>query len=86
MREALARIRAEYLEMPGMRLTEPQVARLCGYAPALCHAALDALVQEAFLCVKPDGTYARTADGVATLRPRPLKAYDRAAVRIPAAS
>jgi hypothetical protein len=59
----LGRIRAEYLEMPGLRLTPEQAQRLCGVERALCQTVLDALVAEKFLCVKPDGHYARLTDG-----------------------
>jgi hypothetical protein len=57
------RIRAEYLEMPGLRLTLAQAQRLCGADRAECLAALDALVDTKFLCRKPDGAYARLSDG-----------------------
>jgi hypothetical protein len=60
--QALERVRAEYLEMPGMRLTARQVQRLCGVEAADCLSALDALVARKFLCVNRDGTYARSAD------------------------
>jgi hypothetical protein len=59
----LTRLRAEYLEMPGLRLTREQAQRLCGIERALCKAVLDTLVGENFLCVKPDGSYARVTDG-----------------------
>jgi len=70
----VARLRAEYLEMPGMRLTFQQVQRLCGVEPTLCKMALDALVEAKFLCVKTDGTYARLTDAEGTARPRSAKA------------
>jgi hypothetical protein len=57
--DALTRIRAEYLELPGLRLTPAQAQRLWGVEPALCDTLLDALVDEKFLCVKPDGQYMR---------------------------
>jgi len=69
----LDRLRAEFLEMPGLRLTAEQVHRLCGVERAACASALDALVEERFLCAKPDGTYVRTSDGHLTRR-RPAKA------------
>ena len=59
----LERLRAEFLEMPGLRLTAEQVHRLCGVERAACTLALDALVEEKFLCAKPDGTYVRTTEG-----------------------
>jgi hypothetical protein len=46
----LTRIRAEYLEMPGLRLTVPQAQRLCGVEGVSCKTVLDALVAERFLC------------------------------------
>ena len=42
----LTRIRAEYLEMPGLRLTPDQTERLCGVERALCQIVLDALVND----------------------------------------
>ena len=60
----LNRVRAEYLEMPGLRLTSEQTGRLCGVERALCQSVLDALVVEKFLCVTPDGRYARSSDEV----------------------
>jgi len=69
----LKRMRAEYLEMPGLRLTLEQAQRLCGLERALCKMVLDALVADNFLCVKSDGAYARLTEGVIS-RPRPVKA------------
>jgi hypothetical protein len=57
------RIRAEYLEMPGLRLTVAQAQRLCGVERALCQRVLDMLVDANFLCLKSDGAYARVTDG-----------------------
>jgi hypothetical protein len=61
--DVLARLRGEYLEMPGLRLTAEQVQRLCGIERMLCQSILDRLVDGAFLSVNPDGTYARLMDG-----------------------
>jgi hypothetical protein len=60
--QILERLRAEYLEMPGMRLNLEQVQRLCGIERSMCKVALDALVETKFLCVRPDGSYVRLAD------------------------
>ena len=60
----LNRVRAEYLEMPGLRLTPEQTGRLCGVERALCQSVLDALVVEKFLCVTSDGRYARVSNDV----------------------
>jgi len=59
----LERVRAEYLEMPGLRLTVEQVRRLFGVEGPLCQRVLDGLVSAQLLCAKSDGTYARVTDG-----------------------
>jgi hypothetical protein len=69
----LTRLRAEYLEMPGLRLTPEQAQRLCGVERALCKTVLDVLVADKFLCVKSGGAYARLTDGIIS-RSRPVKA------------
>ena len=66
------RVRAEYLEMPGMRLKAEQVQRLCGVEQKTCQIALDTLVTAKFLFVNSDGHYARLTDGQ-FFRPRPAK-------------
>src|SRR4051794_560354 len=66
------RTRAEYLEMPGLRLTPAQAQRLFDIEPVVCERVLNKLVEDKFLCLKADGTYARLTDGVPS--PRPLKA------------
>jgi DNA-binding GntR family transcriptional regulator len=58
----LNRIRGEFLEMPGLRLTCEQAQRLYGLDQALCQRALDRLVVAGFLCVMANRTYARVAD------------------------
>jgi hypothetical protein len=45
----LTHIRAEYQEMPGLRLTLAQAQRLCGMERALRRMVLDVLVDES-LC------------------------------------
>jgi hypothetical protein len=59
----IERIRAEYLEMPGLRLSATQAERLCGVERTLFKAVLDALVDAKFLTVSPAGLYVRTSDG-----------------------
>jgi hypothetical protein len=70
----IQRSRAEYLEMPGLRLTLAQAQRFCGVDSALCERTLSELVDLKFLCIKPDGTYARVVDGVDRPHPYPVKA------------
>ena len=69
----LKRIRAEFLEMPGLRLNLEQAHRLCGVERTLCRTVLDVLVDEKFLCVKSSGAYARLTDGNVS-RSSPAKA------------
>jgi hypothetical protein len=57
--QILQRIRAEYLEMPGLSLSPEQVQRLCGMDRALCASVLEALVETGFLSRRSDGGYAR---------------------------
>jgi hypothetical protein len=61
-RQAFERIRAEYAEMPGMRLTAAQVKRLSGVGLAVCRQVLDDLVRARFLEARPDGSYSRAAE------------------------
>jgi hypothetical protein len=61
-RAAFDRIRAEFLDMPGMRLTLEQVERLSGVERAVCKCVLDDLVCAKFLGVLPQGGYGRLAD------------------------
>src|ERR1700733_6305420 len=55
--------RSEFMAMPGMRLQGRQVQRLCGIEQTMCQRALDSVLTSTFLCLKPDGTYARATDG-----------------------
>ena len=61
-RAVLERIRAEYVEMPGLTLKAEQVQRLCGVEPSTCERVLETLVDDKFLCQKPDGAYSRVDD------------------------
>jgi hypothetical protein len=60
--QAVERIRYDFLEMPGMRLTFAQVTRLSGLEEAICRQVLEDLVRAQFLCVRPDHRYARRID------------------------
>lgn len=57
--EAFHRIRAEYLEMPGLRLTAQQLHRLSGVDVVTCVTVLDDLVRAKFLQAAADGIYLR---------------------------
>jgi hypothetical protein len=64
-RQAFDRIRAEYQEMPGMRLTLQQVERLSAVEASICRRVLEDLVRAKFLRADSDGAYRRaTADVV----------------------
>jgi len=60
--QLLTRIRSEYREMPGLRLTLLQARRLWGLDVLTCSAALAALQTAGFLAVTRDGAYV-LADG-----------------------
>jgi hypothetical protein len=71
--DLVEQVRAEYLEMPGLWLKAEQVQRLCGIERTICQMVLDELVAARFLCVKPDGHYARSTEGCSS-RSQPSKA------------
>jgi len=60
----LRRIRGEYLEMPGLRLTRPQAQRLWGLDEQTCVKLLEQLVDLKFLVVGANGNYMRRAEGI----------------------
>lgn len=51
------RIRGEYLEMPGLRLTVPQACRLWQVDRDACETILHTLLAEKVLAVTADGAY-----------------------------
>jgi len=55
----LTRIQAEYREMPGMHLTEPQIQRLWGLDRITCAAVVEALLSEHILMKTRHGAYVR---------------------------
>jgi hypothetical protein len=58
------RVRGEFTEMPGMRLTIAQAARLFGLTVRIAEAVLDELSQASFLRRSCDGKYALAADSL----------------------
>ena len=70
--EVLRRVQGEFLEMPGLRLTEPQARRLWGLDAASCDALLGALVDAKFLFRTRDGAFMRVEHAA------PVKALDPA--------
>ncbi len=51
-------VKAEYLEMPGLQLTKPQIRRLWGLDAHTCDLLLDALIADGFLTKSNHDTYA----------------------------
>jgi len=63
--QILDRICGEFLEMPGLRLTQGQAKRLWGLDDRTCTDVLKALQKEGFLQQLDDGTFGRSSDGPA---------------------
>jgi hypothetical protein len=61
----LTRVRGEFLEMPGLRLTSAQARRLWNLDAAVCDALLTALVDTQFLFRTRDGAFMRIERRVA---------------------
>ena len=59
--DLLARIRAEYLEMPGLRLTAPQAQCLFGLDAETWEGVLTALLDARFLARTHTGQFAMAA-------------------------
>jgi hypothetical protein len=57
------RIRGEYKEMPGLRLSPRQASRLWSVDCSTCADMLDALVESGFLRRDRNGLYARSHGG-----------------------
>jgi len=59
--DILYRIRGEYREMPGLRLTPAQAQRLWGLDRAACDLLLAELVSTGFLARTRDGAFIRSS-------------------------
>jgi DNA-binding IclR family transcriptional regulator len=53
----LQQVRREYLEMPGLHLTLPQMRRLWGLSGSACETLVNALVEQHFLTKAADDSY-----------------------------
>ena len=60
----LSRVRAEYLEMPGLSLTERQMQRLWGLDQVTCSLIIAVLVGSGFLFETPKRAYVLNAHSV----------------------
>jgi len=72
------RIRADYMEMPGLELTLPQAVRLWTIGLDDCRFVIDALVEAGFLKWTPRRTIVRTG---ATFRAWPATQATNISVR-----
>jgi hypothetical protein len=59
IQEVVRRVRGEFLEMPGLRLTRQQARRLWRLDETACDAVLGALVDARFLARTRDGAFVR---------------------------
>jgi hypothetical protein len=57
--DLIRRVRGEYLEMPGLKLTGAQASRLWGLDIATCQHLLNVLLDMRFLARTGDGRYSR---------------------------
>ncbi|HET9831081.1 MAG TPA: hypothetical protein VFP91_05215 [Vicinamibacterales bacterium] len=57
--QVVNRIRAEFVEMPDLKLTIEEIQRLCDVNRSLCEAAIESLVQAQFLYETSDRRYTR---------------------------
>jgi hypothetical protein len=62
--EVVRRVRGEYLEMPGLRLTPEQARRLWRLDKRSCDAVLGVLVADQFLARTADGAFVRNDGSV----------------------
>lgn len=75
--EVLRRVQGEFMEMPGLRVTEAQARRLWGLDAASCDACLGTLVEANFLFKTRDGAFMRVESAgplKASIRPRRIAA------------
>ena len=75
--DVLRRVRGEFLEMPGLRLTEAQARRLWNLDATSCTALLKALVDSRFLFRTRDGAFMRLENAQplrASLKPKKVSA------------
>ena len=57
--DMLRRVQGEFLEMPGLRVTEAQARRLWGLDAATCSDVLSVLIDTSFLFRTRDGAFMR---------------------------
>lgn len=65
---AVARIRFEFAEMPDLKLTLPQLSRLCNLPEDVCARALDLLVETGALRKSSNGCVGPSSDLTSLVR------------------
>jgi hypothetical protein len=75
--QILSRIRSEYLEMPGLKLTCAQAQRLWAMDQQTCSEVLDSLTEDRFLRRRDDGSYSRLVDGSVAFPPLRMAKKER---------
>ncbi len=58
--QRLRRVKSEFLEMPGLKLTVSQAQRLWGLDRSTCEAVIEQLTESQFLRRTRDGSVVRT--------------------------
>ena len=59
LNDIVGQVRREFMEMPGLRLTEAQARRLWALDSSQCREALDNLIESGFLVRTPEGAVIR---------------------------
>jgi hypothetical protein len=75
--QILSRIRSEYLEMPGLKLTCAQAQRLWAMDQQTCSELLESLTEDRFLRRREDGSYTRLVDGSVVFPPLRMAKTER---------
>jgi hypothetical protein len=81
VRDALVRIRTEYIEMPDLKLTGRQAQRLWGLSADVWEAALGILIGNRFLAQTLDGAYVRHGTLRARVEPAEMRGTHGALLR-----
>ena len=81
VRDALVRIRTEYIEMPDLKLTGRQAQRLWSLSSEVWEAALAILIGNRFLAQTPDGAYVRHGSLRARVEPAGVREMPDALLR-----
>jgi hypothetical protein len=84
--DTVRRVRGEYLEMPGLRLTDAQAQRLWGLDAETWTYVQRSLVDAKFLHKYADGTCGRPLKGTTLWPPRIAKSEPRPVPLLPRAS